>query len=195
MSRRLARTVIVRDTGGTAVAFGPNDDVPDWAVAQITNPDAWGVDDPPGFAQMQRIGATHAELAAVQALWAGMTDEQRADAVEDQADQTDEEMLADLVALRAEAAERGVTVEEALRNALAEIDADEEPSAVVEPPLSPVLEPPPTVDVVEPPQVTVEKPARNGSKAAWLAYAISQGMPEDEAQAKTRDELADLYGG
>jgi hypothetical protein len=41
MGRKLARTVIVRDSAGGAVAFGPNDDVPEWAAKQITNPDAW----------------------------------------------------------------------------------------------------------------------------------------------------------
>lgn len=41
----------------------------------------------------------------------------------------------------------------------------------------------------------VELPPRNGSKAAWLAYAISIGADPAAAGEKTRDELADLYGG
>lgn len=40
----------------------------------------------------------------------------------------------------------------------------------------------------------VEMPPRNGSKAAWLAYAIFVGADADEAAGQTRDELADLYG-
>lgn len=53
------------------------------------------------------------------------------------------------------------------------------------------VEPPPSVAAGG----AVEMPPRNGSKAAWLTYAISQGADDEEAAQKTRDELADLYGG
>lgn len=37
------------------------------------------------------------------------------------------------------------------------------------------------------------RPARNASKADWVAYASSQGLPPDEAESLSRDELAALY--
>jgi hypothetical protein len=37
------------------------------------------------------------------------------------------------------------------------------------------------------------KPARNASRAAWAAYAVDNGMKQDDADAKTRDELAAEY--
>lgn len=42
MVRRLVATVVLRDPVTFApVAFGPGDDVPDWAAVLITNPEAW----------------------------------------------------------------------------------------------------------------------------------------------------------
>ena len=32
-------------------------------------------------------------------------------------------------------------------------------------------------------------PSKSASKAEWVAYAVSQGVPEAEAEAATRDEL------
>lgn len=40
-SAKLAAYVTVRDENGTACLLGPDDDVPDWAEAKITNPAAW----------------------------------------------------------------------------------------------------------------------------------------------------------
>jgi hypothetical protein len=37
------------------------------------------------------------------------------------------------------------------------------------------------------------RPAKSASKADWVAYAVSQGATEDDANAATRDELATLY--
>ncbi|MEU7962370.1 hypothetical protein AB0D09_02705 [Streptomyces sp. NPDC049097] len=39
----------------------------------------------------------------------------------------------------------------------------------------------------------VKPPARSASKADWKAYAIAQGVTEDEADKATRDELAARY--
>lgn len=39
----------------------------------------------------------------------------------------------------------------------------------------------------------VDEPAGNASHDDWVAYAVSQGMSEDEAEALSRDELRDLY--
>lgn len=39
--RRLAFTVALTDNDGQDHTFGPTDDLPDWAAAQITNPGAW----------------------------------------------------------------------------------------------------------------------------------------------------------
>lgn len=41
MSGRLVCFVHVTDDEGVVHAFGPDDDVPGWAVAKITNPDVW----------------------------------------------------------------------------------------------------------------------------------------------------------
>lgn len=34
------------------------------------------------------------------------------------------------------------------------------------------------------------KPARNASRAAWAAYAVDNGMKQDDADGMTRDQLA-----
>lgn len=39
------------------------------------------------------------------------------------------------------------------------------------------------------------RPVRSASKGAWVAYAVSRGMPRDEAEAMTRDQLATHYHG
>lgn len=41
MPGRLAAFVYVNDERGTVRRFGPDDEVPDWAAAKITNPKAW----------------------------------------------------------------------------------------------------------------------------------------------------------
>lgn len=52
-------------------------------------------------------------------------------------------------------------------------------------------------DVAETPQEPTEAdtPARNGSKADWVAYAVAQGMDQAEAEDLTRDDLADHFLG
>lgn len=37
------------------------------------------------------------------------------------------------------------------------------------------------------------RPASDAKKAEWKAYAISQGMPEEEAEKATRDQLAQRF--
>jgi hypothetical protein len=44
-------------------------------------------------------------------------------------------------------------------------------------------------------EVTVEPPSRRASKAEWVEYAVQMGTPRDEAEAATRDELAERYSG
>lgn len=36
-------------------------------------------------------------------------------------------------------------------------------------------------------------PARSGSKADWKAYALHKGMSESDAEAASRDKLADAF--
>lgn len=36
---------------------------------------------------------------------------------------------------------------------------------------------------------STDAPKASASKADWLAYALAQGLPGDEAEAMTRDEL------
>ncbi|MFD5711329.1 hypothetical protein ACFWHW_13180 [Streptomyces pharetrae] len=38
------------------------------------------------------------------------------------------------------------------------------------------------------------RPGKSASKKDWVAYAVSQGADEAEAESKTRDELAEAYG-
>lgn len=38
---RLNTVVYLTGPDGATVRLGPGDDVPDWAVAEITNPDCW----------------------------------------------------------------------------------------------------------------------------------------------------------
>ena len=40
---------------------------------------------------------------------------------------------------------------------------------------------------------SVSHPAKSASKAEWVAHAVQMGVDEDEAQAATRDELADRF--
>lgn len=37
------------------------------------------------------------------------------------------------------------------------------------------------------------KPAKNASRAAWAAYAVDQGMEQDEVDGMGRDELASFF--
>lgn len=41
MPGKLAAFVYLNDERGTVRAFGPDDEVPNWAAAKITNPKAW----------------------------------------------------------------------------------------------------------------------------------------------------------
>ncbi|MEU8556024.1 hypothetical protein AB0C80_18810 [Streptomyces anthocyanicus] len=38
------------------------------------------------------------------------------------------------------------------------------------------------------------RPNKSASKKDWVAYAVSQGADEAEAESATRDELAEAYG-
>lgn len=40
-----------------------------------------------------------------------------------------------------------------------------------------------------------DKPAKADSKATWVDYAVSQGADRDEAEASTKQQLVDTYGG
>ncbi|MCM2394356.1 hypothetical protein [Streptomyces albipurpureus] len=49
-------------------------------------------------------------------------------------------------------------------------------------------EPDPAPEPVEP-----KHPTKSASKADWKAYAVAQGMAEEDAEKATRDELAAQY--
>lgn len=38
-----------------------------------------------------------------------------------------------------------------------------------------------------------DRPSAAGAKAAWVEYAVAQGMDRDEADKLTRDQLVDAY--
>jgi len=42
--------------------------------------------------------------------------------------------------------------------------------------------------------VVTGPPSRSASKAEWVDYAVSQGTARDEAEAMTRDDLAEAHG-
>lgn len=45
----------------------------------------------------------------------------------------------------------------------------------------------------EPEPVVLERPAKSASKADWKAYAVQEGLDEEEAEKATRDELAATF--
>ncbi|MCX5362881.1 hypothetical protein OG864_29725 [Streptomyces sp. NBC_00124] len=38
-------------------------------------------------------------------------------------------------------------------------------------------------------------PARSASKAEWIAYAVSQGADQADAEQLTKEQLTEQYGG
>jgi hypothetical protein len=48
-------------------------------------------------------------------------------------------------------------------------------------------------DVLPAGTYVVPRPAGNATRAAWEAYALGQGMPQEEAQELTRDELRKAF--
>lgn len=44
-----------------------------------------------------------------------------------------------------------------------------------------------------PPDAPEGPPAKSGTKADWVAYAVTQGADPAEAEALTRDQLAEAY--
>ena len=44
------------------------------------------------------------------------------------------------------------------------------------------------------PDDTEKAPGKSASKATWVEYAVSQGMDATEAEALTRDDLAEKFG-
>lgn len=65
--------------------------------------------------------------------------------------------------------------------------------------VEPVVEPEPVVEVVEDvadsaPVSEVLKPKVYGSKAEWVAYAVSLGADADEAAELSKADLVGLYG-
>lgn len=57
----------------------------------------------------------------------------------------------------------------------------------------PVVENPDGDGLVAATEVRQEPPAKSASKATWVDYATAQGMPREDAEAATRDELAERY--
>lgn len=51
----------------------------------------------------------------------------------------------------------------------------------------------PVVETKQPEPASDERPAKNGSHEAWVAYAVTQGVDEDEAAGLKRDELVALF--
>lgn len=52
---------------------------------------------------------------------------------------------------------------------------------------------PPSAAPQESPAADLSKPRRSASKTDWQAYAIAHGVPQDEAEQLTRDQLAERF--
>ncbi len=64
---KLATYVHVADKSGKMHVFGPDDEVPDWAVRKITNPRAWeGGEAPVAEEPTAKVERLRAELAAAE---------------------------------------------------------------------------------------------------------------------------------
>lgn len=87
----------------------------------------------------------------------------------------------------------GTYEKQAARRRLQRVNAD---GSAYNPDPEPAPEPEddesPVEELVE--DVTATLPPLNGSKAAWVDYAVSQGMDADDAEAATRGDLIDLFG-
>ncbi|MFF9910622.1 hypothetical protein [Streptomyces sp. NPDC013457] len=49
--------------------------------------------------------------------------------------------------------------------------------------------------VAEEPPAPAGPPAKSASKGDWVAYAVSQGADQAEAEKATKDDLISAYGG
>jgi hypothetical protein len=56
-------------------------------------------------------------------------------------------------------------------------------------------DPPGTAPSEDDGPAALERPARSASKAEWVAYAVAQGAEQDDAEAATKDQLIERYGG
>lgn len=97
----------------------PNARVTDEIRALITNPDAWSTSP---FVRLAKAGATDEEVAAFRSVWANLSDEERADALDSDVD--DAEISDYLTALRVMVAEEGTSIQEAVAKAVAEESRD-----------------------------------------------------------------------
>ncbi|MER7363578.1 hypothetical protein [Nonomuraea wenchangensis] len=48
---------------------------------------------------------------------------------------------------------------------------------------------------VEPVEQAPERPAKTAKKAEWVGWAVHNGMDPDEADAMTKDDLVEKFGG
>lgn len=45
------------------------------------------------------------------------------------------------------------------------------------------------------PEPSAKVPAKVASKDEWVTYAVSQGVPQDEAESSTKDQLVERFKG
>jgi hypothetical protein len=173
MPRRLSGFVYVTGPDGATVGFGPDDDVPDWAAAKITNPKAWMEDDPidaptstDPVQRLAGVGATAEELDVVRAMIEDLSDEERAELSTQAADPSDEELREQLTEWRRLTDENGGDLAAAFEQ-LAEANDD----------------PPGAVDVSSPPP----RSGIGSGRDAWAAYARAHEF--DIADGARREDI------
>lgn len=110
---RLARPVVVYDDQNRATSFLPGDEPPAWAAGQISNPLAW---DTHPLNRLQAAGATVEEISAFEIAWNTLTDTERAEAIDDDVDEG--ELREQLVEIRRLAREHGISIAEAVTQAI-----------------------------------------------------------------------------
>lgn len=70
-----------------------------------------------------------------------------------------------------------------------------EPAAgFIDPAPSILAQPAPAAGEADVPDGPGPIPAKSADKPTWVAYAVSQGMSEDDANAATKDQLIEQYG-
>ena len=176
MAKRLNSTVHVRDDDGRPHAFGPDDDVPGWAAAKITNPAVWGEDVDDDYADSDALASSGAVDLQAQQAWQ--------DDMLELAAHLPERFMLELDRLGTAGASLVSYLVEAMNEDAAREDANDDggPAAGDDAADTGYGGQPDTGTAPD-----SSAPARNASREAWAAYA--QGVGVDVPLDATRDQI------